>query len=371
MIHPAARQARRAAPSRGRGALCTAFLLAASLLSGSAAAARPAPTPQLPVVTIPLAAWLASRPHALPDSLADFATDPSGTKQFRTLLELLVGRDWRAAAAQARTVAYMLVAIHEAGSIFIVASDDSGTGRDPTVVINMTPRRDFIVEAPHPPFEAGTAEQAVILLRDVGGRAAIVSGAHRCASRSFTTCDGTTDVCSGPPQGFRDSDAGHNVNTLFHAPHTFFAERWPSSIAMSLHGMSDDTEGARTSVIVSNGIRADDAAQKTAATRFRAAVGRVIVQPGAVVSCNLPADDVHGFRKLCGHTNVQGRHINGDADACHRSVDEGTGRFIHVEQDWSVRQPYSQGWNQIGRHRFNTAFISALVSVLPPVRISR
>ena len=97
-------------------------------------------------------------------------------------------------------------------------------------------------------------------------------------------------------------------------------------------------------------------------------LGRRITQPGAVVSCNLPADAVHDFRRLCGFTNVQGRSVNGDANACRGNVDEGTGRFIHMEQDGSVLQPYAQGWQQIGRHAYNRAFIIALQRVLPSVR---
>lgn len=347
----------------------TAFLCSALLLcAASPATAQPPPTPVITVVNMPLVAWVASRPHAAPNTLANFETSSDRAAGFRTLLELLVARSWPQAVDQAKSIGYLLVTVREAGSTFVVASDDSPTGRDPTVIINLNPRRDFIVGAPHMPFEPGTGEQAAIFLRDLGGRAAIISGAHRCASRSFTACDGTTEVCTGTSEGYRDSDVGHNIMTLYHGAHVLLAGRWPSSIVVSLHGMKEDTEGVRTSVIVSNGIRADDATQQTVATRFRSALARWIRQPGMAVSCNLPADAVFGFRKLCGYTNVQGRHVNGDADACRVSVDQGTGRFIHMEQDWAVLQPYAQGWAQIGKHPFNTAFINALAAVLPPAR---
>jgi hypothetical protein len=343
-------------------ALCLALLLFAA----SPAAAEPSGRPDIPVVSVPLAAWVASRPHALRDTLANFETPSDRTEKFRALLESLLARNWTQAVTQARSMDYLLVTIREGGNTFVIASDDSNTGRDPTVVLNLNPRRDFIVGAPHVLFEAGTGEQAAIFLRDLAGRAAIIAGAHRCASRSFTACDGTTEVCGGAEERFRDSDVGHNVTTLYHAAHVLFTARWPSSIVISLHGMSEDTEGVRTSVIISNGIRADDT-QQTVATRFRTMLNRRITQPGAVVSCNLPADAVHDFRRLCGFTNVQGRSVNGDANACRGNVDEGTGRFIHMEQDGSVRQPYAQGWPQIGRHAYHRAFISALQRVLPSV----
>jgi hypothetical protein len=300
-----------------------------------------------------------------PNTLQNFATPPDRKARFRDLLKALLDHEWPQAVLEAGSLTYSLVTIRERDDLFVIASDDGGTGRDPTVIINLKPHRDLIVGAPHEPFERGTGEQAAILLRDLGGRAAVIAGAHRCASRSFSLCDGTTEVCGGASQGYRDSDAGHNIATLYHAAHVQLAERWPSSIVMSLHGMKEDTKGVRTSVIISNGIRADDSAQQTVATRFRAALGGSITQPGAVVSCNLPADAVHGHRKLCGYTNVQGRHVNGDADACRGNVDRGSGRFIHMEQDRTVLQPYAKDWQYIGDHPYNAAFIRALALVLP------
>src|SRR5262249_25151425 len=156
----------------------------------------------------------------------------------------------------AQILPYDIAEVRESNETFVVASDDGQSGRGPTLIINAGPRKDVILEAPHMPFEPGTGEQAVTLLRDLGGRAAIISGAHRCASRSFTTCDGKTAVC-GSLEGYRDSDAGHNVSTMFNVAHRVLAERWNQSIVVSLHGMKEDETG-RTQIIVSNGVRGDD-----------------------------------------------------------------------------------------------------------------
>jgi hypothetical protein len=341
-------------------------LAAAALLGiafGMAPATAEEPLPGIPIVGMPLAAWVAARPHTPPNTLQNFETSPDRTARFGGLLKALLNHEWPQAVLQAGSLTYSLVTIREGDNLFVIASDDSGPGRDPTVIINVKPQLDLIVGAPHEPFERGTGEEAAILLRDLGGRAAIIAGAHRCASRNFSLCDGKTEVCGGASQGYRDSDAGHNIATLYHAAHVQLAERWPSSIVMSLHGMKEDTEGVRTSVIISNGIRADDSAQRTMATRFRAALGGSITQPGAVVSCNLSADAVFEHRKLCGYTNVQGRHVNRDADACRSDVDQGSGRFIHIEQDWTVLQPYVQG--RLDNHPYNDAFVRALALVLP------
>ena len=85
------------------------------------------------------------------------------------------------------------------------------------------------------------------------------------------------------------------------------------------------------------------------------------------MSCNFPPDSVFGYRRLCGFTNVQGRHVNGGQNACLDSVDRGTGRFIHVELDWSILRPYAEDWGRIDQHPINDAFVQALSDLLPPV----
>ena len=150
------------------------------------AAVGPAASEETEIVDVPLVAWVTSRAHALPGSLMDFTTPDERTKQFRSSSKELATLDRTRAAELAKDLDYQLVEIDEEGKKYLVASDDSGSGRDPTIVINTAPARDIILEAPHVPFEAGTAEQAVILFRDLDGVAALVSGAHRCASKSFT-----------------------------------------------------------------------------------------------------------------------------------------------------------------------------------------
>jgi hypothetical protein len=201
-----------------RRILSAAVLCVALVLPAADTLAAPAPpAPQLPVMKVPLVAWVTSRQHARPETLQDFTVDPTRLAQFRALLGSILNENWSQAHAQAKSLAYLLVAIEETGNWFVIASDDSNTGRDPTVV-------------------------------------------------------------------------------------------------------------------------------------------------------NLPDDVVYGYRKLCGYTNVQGRQVNGGADACHGSVDQGGGQFIHIEQDWTVLRPYARSGRQTGPHRFGTALMRALARVLPRVQ---
>jgi hypothetical protein len=317
------------------------------------------------VVEVPLVAWTTSRDHALPNTLADFAETEGRLGQFRAFAEALSAADWTKAHELAATVGYQVVAINDAGAWYVVASDGSKAGRGPTLVVGTRAHREVLLEAPHVRFEPGTGEQAVTLLRDLHGRAAIVSGAHRCASRSYTSCDGKTAVC-GSLEAYRDSDAGHNTNTFFNVAHTTFANLWSQAIVVSLHGMKEDP-GAATQMIVSNGIHGEDKTQETAATKLRLALGRSFASPGTVVDCNHPPDNVFQYRKLCGFTNVQGRHVNGGVDACSQSVERGTGRFVHLEQTWSILRPYAQNWVRLYEFDRAKAILDAFSEITPSI----
>jgi hypothetical protein len=341
---------------------CVTLLLWTGL--GDCANAQARKPTGIDVVEVPLVAWATSRDHALPDTLADFAETGQRLDQFRAFAEALATMDWRKAGELAAAVAYQLVAINEADAWFVVASDDSRTGRGPILVVGTRVQRDVLLEAPHVPFEPGTAEQAVTLLRDLRGRAALLSGAHRCASRSYTNCDGKTAV-SGSLAAYRDSDAGHSTNSFFNVAHTVFADRWSSAIVVSLHGMKEDP-GVTTQMIVSNGVRGEDKAV-TPATQLRLALGRSLATPGTVVDCNYAPDEAFHYRKLCGFTNVQGRHVNGAWDACGRSVDHGTGRFVHVEQTWSILRAYAQNWHKLYAFDRAKAILDAFSEVMPSI----
>ena len=140
-------------------------LLWAALLSVAApAVSQTAPPEDMPRIAGPLVPWVTSRPHAPTDSLPDFGSADERLAGFRSLVEALARRDWPQARLHANALVYQVVAVQEAGVWFVVASDGTAAGRDPTVVINLSPKRDVVLESPHVPFEAGTAEQAVVLL---------------------------------------------------------------------------------------------------------------------------------------------------------------------------------------------------------------
>ncbi|MCP4501395.1 MAG: hypothetical protein GY822_15660 [Deltaproteobacteria bacterium] len=63
--------------------------------------------------------------------------------------------------------------------------------------------------------------------------------------------------------------------------------------------------------------------------------------PGApVTTCNDLENAPHEVR-LCGTTNVQGRHLNYVVSSCTSGSTNASGRFIHIEQSLSLREDYT------------------------------
>ena len=67
-------------------------------------------------------------------------------------------------------------------------------------------------------------------------RALILAGAHRCASRSESSCSGRTRICGDGRNPYRTSDTAHNPDTRFHTAHLILTDFWPKAVVVQLHG---------------------------------------------------------------------------------------------------------------------------------------
>jgi hypothetical protein len=206
---------------------------------------------------------------------------------------------------------------------------EPGTGRSvfawqPEAVLSL------IVEAPHPRFESGTLDEAIALFEIHGARGLIVSGTHRCANAAESGCDGTTSVC-GDSAPYRESDPAHETGGIFQLAHRLLADEFDNDAVINLHGMG----GSGASV--SEGIHG-----LSDAGAALAAVAEAIVEAfpdELVTTCSgWEGSTLLVDQRLCGTTNVQGRHLNGSVDACAEAADAGSGRFVHLEQNQSLRQ---------------------------------
>ncbi|MBW2461391.1 MAG: hypothetical protein JRH11_07075 [Deltaproteobacteria bacterium] len=183
-----------------------------------------------------------------------------------------------------------------------------------------------IFEAPHPFYDTGTLSQSVALFRDLPGRALIASSTHRCANSTESGCDGTTGSC-GTTGPYRESDVAHATDSMFHRAHVALSEAYSGDLAISLHGMGGD--GASLSNGTTDAVGPDTPVARIAAAFVSAGIARV-------TSCS-SGTSAPTEARLCGTTNVQGRHLNGAADACTTPALSATERFVHIEQSRVVR----------------------------------
>ena len=56
---------------------------------------------------------------------------------------------------------------------------------------------------------------------------------------------------------------------------------------------------------------------------------------------------IDDWTRLIATTNVQGRLLNGSSDPCSLSASRNSGRFIHLEQEYSRLRKYQSGWQKM------------------------
>lgn len=328
--------------------------------SGTETGLPPAdPTPQQPTATAPggcpegaelrpgdVSQYLLSRPIAASGS--EGFTIPSGAdlNAFQTGFAKLLGA---AASAADLTAMNFAVGCHP-GGIIVVADTKPGRGGG-AFAINPAATRNAWIEIPHAISDQGTLEQGIALLASVNAKALIITGTHRCASSTPSSCSGTSRVCGGT--ALRVTDAAHFGENFFTAAHRALRTQYPSAVAVSVHGM--DSPGGEKAVV------SDGTSHKRPSTisqRVRDALNKRLPGGLGAFSCNDAADDGK-YRPLCGSTNLQGRIDNGSADACGAAAASGSDRFVHIEQSAELRGTAT------GANVDPTVLGAALAEVLP------
>lgn len=186
----------------------------------------------------------------------------------------------------------------------------------------------LMVQAPHSFFESHTMQQAVEIFTDLNARAVIVNGGHRCANTGYSSCSGTTSVC-GESEPFRESDMAHVVDSFFQVAHQRIAQAYSDVLTINLHGMSRD------GFSLSNGTSNDTNAQSPVAKLYTELIKEF---PNETVTICNRFDSTTATNHLCGTTNVQGRFLNDSTKACTASASIASDRFIHLEQNLSIRE---------------------------------
>jgi hypothetical protein len=200
-------------------------------------------------------------------------------------------------------------------------------GGQAQVVFRAAGARPLILGNPHSWLEFGTLDECKLMFEQIGARALIITGTHRCANDAYTACDGTTNVCTDTSDRYRESDMAHVVDSVFQVAHEVLAGHFDQDWVISVHGFP------LAGISVSNGTSNPSAAGQPVAL-FGAALADAY--PGEyVTSCNeFPGAQVDV--RYCGTTNVQGRQINGSPAPCTQAASSSVERFMHLEQTFAI-----------------------------------
>jgi hypothetical protein len=339
------------------------FLLAAGLvLALAGCAAKPDPGRHATA-----AGFLFAVPHRAADSLASMPVSDGRTAAFARALRALIDGRVAAARGHAAAAGYAIAEKPQDGRLYRILFERDGAGIGPLVALAADPLRDAVIEAPHPVIDRATDNQAIALFFHLGARALVIAGANRCAARKASPCSGRTRVCGDGREPYRGSDAAHNTDTLFHRAHRVLTRRWPNAVAVQPHGFNN--AGSPVWFVISDGSAGKRTGGDGLAGRVRDRIRASLGRRDRAVNCQDPADRTIRSRWLCATTNVQGRALNGSADACRAATERSTGRFLHIEQVYhGVRRGYLADWRTLDGYPGSRAVRDALTRELPCIR---
>jgi hypothetical protein len=268
-------------------------------------------------------------------------TDETRRNRVMTLVGAVFRADasdgWCAAVSAARAAQYSIHRFYDEGRYvdgsvvdryFVVLKDTAGTGQA-TFVLNPSPARNLVIEAPHSDSESATRSEGAYLLRNLGARALLLNGANRCRLTSLSTCYppkyGTVE-CGWSQDNYRRSDVPHWPQNTFHAAHVALEDGF-QPFTLQLHGFwpVDHWVG-----VVSDGTPPSHQLDSVS-VRFRDLLRNHLPSYDRVGSCQDKYDGDHPT--LCGYVNLQGHYTNEPgADACSTLAETANGRFVHLEQ---------------------------------------
>ncbi|XOZ32191.1 hypothetical protein ACMDCT_08210 [Halomonadaceae bacterium KBTZ08] len=263
------------------------------------------------------------------DSEAYVVPSSARRSHIQDAFQSFANTDYKGALAGASAAAYELCRSDSAaGTLVFWYPVNAGEGHARWAIRAQTDARPLVVESPHGFFETDTLTQAMEIFRELNARALLVNAGHRCANGTPSGCDGTTSVCSGSSEPFRESDMAHTLEAFFQVAHREIGALYPDTWVLNLHGMS------REGISLSNGTqRATE--QSSTVARFHGELAARFPDR-SVTTCNAYGN-TEATHHLCGTTNVQGRQRNDSPDACTQPAEAASGQFLHLEQNRSIR----------------------------------
>lgn len=213
--------------------------------------------------------------------------------------------------------------------------------------------KSLVIQSPHPKKDFNTGKEGVFVFMKTEALFFALSGTSRCNNSNYSSCDGTTTVCSGSSENYRISDLSHNVSTIFQTTTAVIFNTFNESHFIQLHGFSKLTSDPY--IILSNGT------QLTPSPDYISIFKTNIENEDTVLTFKLAHIDL-SWTRLRGFYNTQGRLINASSNYCNANATVTNGRFMHLEQEKTRLRNDSTGWVKVANALNNTFSSSSLPS---------
>ncbi len=213
--------------------------------------------------------------------------------------------------------------------------------------------RQLVIQSPHPKKDVNTGKEGVFVFMETEALFFALSGTSRCNNTSYSSCDGTTTVCSGSSENYRISDLSHNVSTIFQTTTGVIFNRFKESHFIQLHGFTKLASDPY--IILSNGT------QITPSPDYISIFKTKLENEDSELTFKLAHIDL-SWTRLRGFYNTQGRLINASSNYCNANATGTHGRFIHMEQEKTRLRNDSTDWVKVANALNNTFLKTSLVS---------
>ncbi len=284
----------------------------------------------------------------IPDEFeTDLYQEPTVSESnfWRSIIQDILAADYTAAHSKASTIDYQLVEYSDnAGSpakVYYVLERAPGatTHYWGTFVFNPSPRRPkLIIQCPHQPNDRNTGKQGWRVFTLAGCRAYFLTGAGKCNSSYFTSCDDMSQYCTGSWEHHRLGNQAHAVTGTFQLTSEEMLYDDADLIFIQCHGYTP--RAGDPDLIISNG-----SLFTPAGTDYLPTLRDNLLGQDPTLTFKIAHLDSWSY--YSGRTNVQGRLINGSPDPCETYATSASGNFIHLEQDYSGLRDTESNWYKL------------------------
>lgn len=212
-------------------------------------------------------------------------------------------------------------------------------------VFNPNYCRPLVIQAPHPKKDFNTGNQGAFVFKETRALLLCIAGTNRCNHSNFSSCDGSTSICSGSSENYRISDLAHNSSSIFQETTSVILNNINNSHFIQLHGFSKLSTDPY--VILSNGTL------DTPSLDYLEIFKNELYNEDNTLTFKTAHIDL-SWTRLRGFTNTQGRLINGSSNSCNMPITTTNGRFFHIEQEKTKLRDNITGWEKVSNALTNT-----------------